>query len=133
MDEPCVFSKELISVRSLEVFAHIGVPSCERATPQKLLLDIEIEPSKSFVAMADQIEETVDYYQATRDLIALAAERPRKLIETLAADCAQWILAHYPANRVSVRVRKFILPDTQWVGVWTEVQKSLDGKEREEA
>lgn len=121
---------EEIEVRGLEVFANIGVPASERGERQRLLLDVEIEAEKPFAEMEDEIEATVDYYKVTRGLIVLAAEKPRKLIETLAVDCARWVLENYPARRVAVRVRKFILSEAEWVGVRTEVvrERNLSGE-----
>jgi len=48
--------------------------------------------------------------------------RPRKLIETLAADIAAAVLEDPAASGVSVEVRKFILPGTRWVAVTFETR-----------
>jgi dihydroneopterin aldolase len=50
----------------------------------------------------------------------VAAARPRKLIETLAEEIAQAILAGFAVKKVEVEIRKFILPDAEWVGVAIE-------------
>ena len=48
---------------------------------------------------------------------ALAAARPRRLIETLALDIAGEILARFAVASVDVELRKYILPDTDYVAV----------------
>jgi len=113
---------EHILIRSLELSCQIGVPDGERLLPQRLLLDLSLEPESSFAAMRDEISRTVDYANLAAELADLAAGKPRKLIETLAVDLALWIFRSYPIAALSLRIRKFILPNTEFVGVsldWT--------------
>jgi dihydroneopterin aldolase len=49
----------------------------------------------------------------------LAAERPRRLIETLACDIADCLMAQHALDHVSVEVEKHILPETDAVVVRT--------------
>ena len=110
---------DTIEIRKLRVTTHIGVPDEERAAPQELLLSIVMTPQASFRHLGDDINQTVDYYAVSLELEALAAEKPRKLIETLAADVADHLLSHHPLRRVDVLVEKFILPNTECVAVRT--------------
>jgi 7,8-dihydroneopterin aldolase/epimerase/oxygenase len=48
---------------------------------------------------------------------AMAAAKPRHLIETLAEETADSLLHHFPLRQVRVEVEKFILPDTDFVRV----------------
>lgn len=106
-----------IEVRGLEVAAHIGVPAEERAAPQRLLVDLHLHPLRDFARMPDEIGATVDYFAVVQRVVALAAERPRQLIETLADETATTILREFAVRRVEVTVRKFILPNTEFVAV----------------
>jgi dihydroneopterin aldolase len=108
---------DTIFIRSLAVSSRIGVTASERAFPQRLLLDIEIVPKVPFAQMADALEETVDYAAVSQEIIGLCAEKERKLLESLAVHCADHILQHHPVHRVLVRIRKFILPETEYVAV----------------
>ena len=108
---------EKIEIRSLEVWARVGVPEEERKNLQRLLLDVEVLPQESFAGMRDSIERTVDYAAMTEDLTDFCAKTPRKLIETLAFECAERIVESYPAKEARVRVKKFILPSTEYVAV----------------
>ncbi len=48
---------------------------------------------------------------------ALAAERSRRLIETLAAEMAACVLEEFKAAGVTIELRKHILPETDHVAV----------------
>jgi dihydroneopterin aldolase len=50
-------------------------------------------------------------------LIALAAAKPRQLIETLATEIADFLLSNYPLSSVAVEVEKRILSDAEYVSV----------------
>jgi dihydroneopterin aldolase len=113
---------ERIFLRSLELWCRIGVPEEERAEPQKLLLDLTLQPQSTFASMNDEISHTIDYAKLAEELVALAAERPRHLLETLAVDLARWTFQNHPVESLSLQLRKFILPNTEFVGVslaWT--------------
>ncbi len=104
-----------IAIRGLEILTHIGVPDEERSRPQKLLVDVVLVPVTAFADLGDDIALTVDYDAAAKRIRELAEARPRKLIETLAAEIAGMLVDEFPARRATVEVRKFILPDTEHV------------------
>jgi len=109
---------DTIKICGLETFSHIGVTEKERARQQRLRITIElkVESIKS-AALTDEVSTTVDYAQAAERVKEIVAERPRKLLETLAEDIAGNLLSRYPVKSVHVDVRKFILPETEYVGV----------------
>lgn len=106
-----------IEIRRLAVQTHIGVPDEERTNPQTLWITIRMQPSQGFHGLQDKVENTVDYYGVSRRLIALAAQKPRNLIETLATEIADFLLSGYPLFCVDVEVEKRILPDADSVSV----------------
>ncbi|MEQ1860343.1 MAG: dihydroneopterin aldolase [Chthoniobacteraceae bacterium] len=114
---------DTIHISQLELRAHIGVPDEERATPQRLTVDLTLEPARGFSDLADDLARTVDYFEVCRAVQALAAERPRKLIETLAEEIAALVLARFAVVSVEVELRKYILPDTQFVAVHLHREK----------
>lgn len=109
--------KDTILVKGLEVPLHIGVPDEERAMPQILKLHLELVPSNDFSDLNDDIEKTVNYYEVGLRVKALAAGRPRKLIETLGDEVCAMILAEFAVEDVTLEIEKFILPDTDFVGL----------------
>src|SRR5580658_8899595 len=106
-----------IVIQDLEVFYRVGVPEQERAKPQRLLLTIELEHDFTPAAEEDDLEKTIDYYHLSRRLLAFGEDREWKLIETLAVDLAGMILGEFRPARVSVEVKKFVLPAARWVSV----------------
>ena len=106
-----------IRIDSLRVRTRIGVPDEERATEQEVEIDLRIEPGVDFSEMQDDISKTIDYAQVCERIAELAAARPRNLIETLAADIAEFVRDKFAARSVEVEVRKFILPQTRHVAV----------------
>lgn len=106
-----------ISIVDLEVFYRVGVPDAERAQPQRLLLTIEMESDFSAAAKGDSIVDTIDYYAVVQKLLKFGEGREWKLIEKLAADIADLILAEFKPPAVTVEVKKFIIPQARHVGV----------------
>ncbi len=106
-----------IVIKGLRFMAHVGVPDAEIAHAQELLADIVFVPLTSFQDLGDEIAATVDYDAAACRAAAIAVEKPRRLIETLAEDIACGLLEEFPARSVAVEIRKFILPQTEYVAV----------------
>lgn len=112
-----------IHIQGLRLSCHVGVPDEERAVAQELLLHVEMESLDDWQDLQDDIKRTVDYAQVVAELERVAQAKPRRLIETLAVDLVDFLLATHPLRRVRVRIEKFILPQTQAVAVVLE--KSL--------
>jgi len=110
-------ARDTIVIEALELSAHIGVPDAERASPQRLTVTLVMEMANDFRDLDDDIAKTVDYFAVSQRVKALAAARPRKLIETLAEAIATLVLAEFAVAAVEVELRKFILPDTAHVAV----------------
>jgi FolB domain-containing protein len=108
-----------ILIDSLRVKTWIGVPDPERMAAQEIEIDIRIHPRRNFAEMNDDISLTVDYAAVCQRVSELARERPRRLIESLAQSITEMILNEFQATSVEVEIRKFILPETRYVGVRT--------------
>lgn len=106
-----------IHIEQLELRVHIGVPEVERAEPQRLAVSLTLEPVRGFDALGDDLQKTVDYFAVCEAVKALAAAKPRNLIETLAEEIAALVLERFAVRGVEVELRKFILPDTAHVAV----------------
>jgi 7,8-dihydroneopterin aldolase/epimerase/oxygenase len=106
-----------ILIQGLEIWCRVGVPDHELASPQRLLVDVSIRPRAGFESLGDDIAATIDYDAVCSRLAQTAADRPRRLIESLAADLAATILREFGALETCVTVRKFILEQTESVGV----------------
>ncbi len=109
--------RDVVKIRGLHLPTFIGVPDEERKQQQVLKVNIDMQPEVSFSALNDEISGGVDYYQVSLRLKEVALEKPRKLIETLAEDLARVVLDEFSVAKVRVEIEKFILPDTDFVGV----------------
>jgi 7,8-dihydroneopterin aldolase/epimerase/oxygenase len=108
---------DLIIIKGLEISAFVGVPDGERKNSQRLQVDAVVTPLSAFSEMADAIDRTVNYQAAVRRIVSLAGSRPRCLIETLAMEVAEMLVSEFPVRRAEVEVRKFVLPETEYVAV----------------
>jgi dihydroneopterin aldolase len=108
---------DVIIIKGLEIQTFVGVPDEERSNPQRLEVDATITPVNAFTEIADEITRGVDYHAAAQCIASLAASRPRRLIETLASEIAEMLVTEFHARRVEVEVRKFVLPETDYVAV----------------
>ncbi len=110
-------SSDQIIIRGLDLSSYVGVPDEERAQSQRLRVHVTLFPLPSEMPLEDDIERTVDYYAVSLRLEAIAMEKPRKLIETLAEDMAAAILGEFLVSAVTLEIEKYILPNTHHVGV----------------
>ena len=108
-----------IQIKGLKILTHIGVPDEERASAQQVEIDVWVDTRKPFGQMNDDLSLTVDYVDMCNQITALADEKPRKLIETLADEIATMLIDKFRINSATVEIRKFILPNTQFVSVRT--------------
>src|ERR1700687_283626 len=99
-----------ISIVELEVFYRVGVPEEERARPQRLLLTVDMDFDFSNAAKSDGIDDTIDYFEVSQRLLKFGDGREWKLIEKLAADLADLVLAEFKPQSVTVEVKKFPIP-----------------------
>lgn len=109
--------QDTIRIKKLKISTLIGVPDEERAQPQELCVSVEMTPEVAFDQLNDEIEGGVDYYQVSLEIQKVASAHPRKLIETLAEDLASHILQNFKVLRVDIEVEKYILKNTDHVGV----------------
>ncbi len=117
---------DVIIIEKLELGAHIGVTEEERAEPQRLTVSLTLEPTRGLADLRDRVNKTIDYSAVCLAVQKLGYARPRNLIETLAEEIATLLLRRFPVNRVVVELHKYILADTEHVGVRIERASSAD-------
>ena len=110
-------SADQIVVSQLSISTFIGATDEEQKRPQRLKVSFVMEPKRGFAALNDDLSNTIDYDHACRGVKALAVTGKRRLIETLAEDIAAHLLREYPLSAVEIELRKYILPDTDFVAV----------------
>ena len=106
-----------IHIEQLEVFAHVGVPDEERASAQRLTLTLTLWPAGDLRNLDDQIVRAVDYSAVCKETKNFVQHRSDRLIETLADAVARHLLEVFEIRRITIELRKFILPDVDFVSV----------------
>jgi dihydroneopterin aldolase len=106
-----------IQISQLELMACIGVPQRERASPQRLTISLTIWPIRSGADLKDDISRTVNYSTVCAETKKFVHDRSDRLIETLADALASHLLEVFEIQRITIELRKFILPDVEFVSV----------------
>ena len=93
-----------IELAGIALRGYHGALDWERERGQSFLFDVELDVGEA--GSSDRLEDAVDY----RDVVACVREvsdgRKFHLLEALAAALADELLARFPVERVSVRVKK---------------------------
>ena len=110
-------SPDQIVISQLGISSFIGAFEEERKKPPRHRVTVIKEPRASFTHMHDRLDNTVDYAEVSGIIKTLAATGQRLLIETLGEEIATALLGQYPLSAVEVELRKYILPDTEYVAV----------------
>jgi dihydroneopterin aldolase len=113
-----------IHIERLEIFAHIGVPEAERVSAQKLTFNITLWPIRRMDDLGDKIGCAVDYAAVCAEVQQFVAQRRDKLIETLAHALAQHLLGAFEIRKITVELRKYILPEVEFVSVSVTRERS---------
>lgn len=113
-----------IHIEQLEVFAHIGVPDEERSQPQRLTLSITVWPARQCAELGDDIGRAVDYAAVCGETKNFVQARSDRLIETLADALANHLLEVFEIRKIAIELRKFILPEVEFVSVTVTRERS---------
>jgi dihydroneopterin aldolase len=106
-----------IHINQLEVFARVGVPDDERASPQRLNFNITLWPTSHAANLEDDLARAVDYAAVCAETKTFVQARSDRLIETLADALASRLLEVFEIQRITIELRKFVLPDARFVSV----------------
>jgi dihydroneopterin aldolase len=113
-----------IQIQQLDVFTRIGVPEEERAAAQRLSFYLTLWPARPMDETNDVIEEVVNYAAVCAEVKQFVAQRRDKLIETLAVALAQYLLEAFKIRKITVELRKYILPEVEFVSVTVTRERS---------
>lgn len=97
---------DTIQLRGVRLQARVGVPDEERAAPQQIIVDADLDWDIRAAAAKDDFSATIDY-AAVRDTLAeVASAQPWHLIEAIAERMAAALLDRYPTARVRILLKK---------------------------
>ncbi len=95
-----------IVLEGMRFYGFHGVNPEERVLGQEYLVDLAVEMDLGRAGTSDRLEDTISYahiYRAVRDVME---GEPRNLLEAAARSIADRLLADFPVDSVSVRVKK---------------------------
>jgi dihydroneopterin aldolase len=95
-----------IELCGILLHGHHGVLGHERRDGQRFLVDVELDLEHETAALADDIEDAVDYRRVVERVRAVSDARAYMLLEAFAAALADALLASFAVDAVRVRVRK---------------------------
>ena len=93
-----------IELHGIELHGFHGALDWERERGQRFLFDVELEVGDA--GSSDRLEDAVDYRDVAVCVREVSDARAYHLLEALAAAVADELVARFPAERISVRVRK---------------------------
>jgi len=111
-----------IGLKGMLFFGHHGVSPQERATGQKISVDVELFLDLAEACKSDDINKALDYTKIYARVKACVKNNRFHLIEALADHIAQELLK-FGVEKVSVRVKKLNPPidgTLDWVQVSVE-------------
>jgi dihydroneopterin aldolase len=97
---------DAILLEGIQVPAALGVTAAERRARRPVLLDLEIEYDLRASGASDRIGQTLHYKRIFEVVEDVAANQQHKLVEALGERIARAVLARFPAEAVTVTVRK---------------------------
>ena len=107
-----------ILISGLQARAIIGVHAWELHQPRPLLIDVELGVDARAAAATDRLRDAVDYKAVSDDIIAFAASKEFRLIETLAETLARLLFERHPILSLRLTIGKpGAVPEARGVGI----------------
>ncbi|MGP5372567.1 dihydroneopterin aldolase [Psychrobacter alimentarius] len=97
---------DVVFVKGLKVEAVIGVYEWERVITQPLLIDIALETDISRAAVSDDVSDALNYKAVCDDVSAWCQALKAQLLEHLAGQIADNLLAKYTTHKVTLSIAK---------------------------
>lgn len=98
--------RDRISLRDYQVEAEIGAFQLERGQTQRLMFNVVVEVTPPPGPLEDDVDRILSYDRITESIADELAAQRVNLLETLAENIAERILAHPRAMRAFVRIEK---------------------------
>ena len=121
---------DVVFVKGLKVEAVIGVYEWERAITQPLLIDIALETDIRKASVSDDVNDALNYKAVCDDVSAWCQTIKAKLLEHLAGEIADKLLAKYTCHQVTLSVAKpTAITQADAVGVQITRRSKASGSE----
>jgi len=112
-----------IIIEQLEFRGRCGVTSEERARPQPLAVDLELDCGLETAGLSDDLAHTIDYAKVAQRVVDIGTVEESQLLETLAERLLAALFEEFPINRTKLWLRKLHPPIslvTRSVGICIE-------------
>jgi dihydroneopterin aldolase len=84
----------------------VGIWDWERKVRQKVVIDLEMATDIRRAAATDRIEDTLDYKQVAKRLLAFVGDSEYQLVETLTERIAEIVVTEFGVSWVRVKLNK---------------------------
>ncbi len=119
---------DVIRLKNVALFAHHGVAPQEQELGQHFFLDIELVADLSDAARSDELDRSIDYDAVYQAATGAFTSQTCKLIERAAWQVLTALFRQFPAQEITVRVRK---PSAPIEGVLDTVEVELSRRREE--
>lgn len=102
-----------IIIERLEFRGRCGVTAEERAKPQPLAVDVEMDAPIDAAGRSDNLTDTIDYANIARRLVEIGSTQEACLLETMAERFLAMLFADFPITRANLWLRKLHAPISQ--------------------
>jgi len=95
-----------IRIVNIRLYGRHGVHEEERRLGQHLAVDVAVAADARRAASSDNLAYTISYGEVYDLVLQVERQGPYNLLETLGQRIADAVLARFPAQEVTVKVRK---------------------------
>ena len=99
-----------VVIERLEFRGRCGVTPEERARPQPLALDLELDYRLEAAGLSDDLVHTIDYAKVAERVVDIGTVQESQLLETLAERLMAALFDEFPINRIKLWLRKLHPP-----------------------
>lgn len=101
-----------IVIERLEFRSRCGVTSEERARPQPLAIDVELDCETDQAGFSDDLRDTVNYATVAHRIVEIGTGQETQLLEAMAEQLLGAIFNEFPIDRIKLWLRKLHPPIT---------------------
>jgi dihydroneopterin aldolase len=95
-----------ITLTGLAVFGFHGVFDFEREAGQQFLADLTVWLDLNAAASSDDVTDTLHYGELAQYAASVISGEPRNLLETVATEIAEGVMARWQVHAVEVTIHK---------------------------
>jgi len=95
-----------IEIKNIKTETIIGVYEHEKTQKQPLFIDVTISYNSDKAAKTDDINYALDYFEITKSIIEYTEKSRFNLLETLAEELLNIIIANKRVKKSSITIRK---------------------------